>query len=113
MDNVVEAIGNADLLRASIEALATRGSVAVVGAPPYGVEVSLDVHRLLPGRRVLGVCEGDSDPEQLIPLLAGLVESGRLPIAAAGPRVRLRADRDRGRDFAGGQVTKAVLRFDD
>ena len=112
VDNVVEAIGNADLLRASIEALATRGSVAVVGAPPYGVEVSLDVHRLLPGRRVLGVCEGDSDPEQLIPLLAGLVKSGRLPIAPLIREYAFDQIEAAASDFAGGQVTKAVLRFD-
>lgn len=113
VDNVVEAIGNADLLKSSIEALATRGSVAVVGAPPYGVEVSLDVHRLLPGRRVLGVCEGDSDPEQLIPLLAGLVGSGRLPIASLVREYPFTAIDQAARDFAHGEVSKAVLRFDD
>lgn len=112
VDNVVEAIGNADLLKASIEGLATRGSVAVVGAPPYGVEVSLDVHRLLPGRRVLGVCEGDSDPEQLIPLLAGLVASGRLPIASLVREYPFEEIDRAAQDFAAGEVSKAVLRFD-
>lgn len=112
VDNVVEAIGNADLLRTAIESLATRGSVAVVGAPPYGVEVSLDVHRLLPGRRVLGVCEGDSDPEQLLPLLARLVGNGRLPIQALVREYPFEEIDTAAKDFAAGQVTKAVLRFD-
>lgn len=112
VDNVVEAIGNADLLRTSIDALATRGSVAVVGAPPYGVEVALDVHRLLPGRRILGVCEGDSDPEQLIPLLAGLVKSGRLPIAPLIREYPFAEIDAAAKDFAAGRATKAVLRFD-
>jgi aryl-alcohol dehydrogenase len=112
VDNVVEAIGNADLLRVAIESLATRGSVAVVGAPPYGVEVSLDVHRLLPGRRVLGVCEGDSDPERLIPLLAGLVSSGRLPIGSLVREYPFADIAVAAKDFSAGQVSKAVLRFD-
>jgi aryl-alcohol dehydrogenase len=112
VDNVVEAIGNADLLKASIEALAPRGSVAIVGAPPYGVEVSLDVHRLLPGRRILGVCEGDSDPERLLPLLAGMVRSGRLPISSLVREYDFAEIQTAADDFAHGQVTKAVLRFD-
>lgn len=112
VDNVVEAIGNADLLRASIESLAPRGSVAVVGAPPYGVDVSMDVHRLLPGRRVLGVCEGDSDPERFIPLLAQLVRTGRMPIGELVREYRFDEIQAAAEDFRAGRTTKAVLRFD-
>jgi aryl-alcohol dehydrogenase len=112
VDNVVEAIGNSDLLRTSIESLAPRGSVAVVGAPPYGVDVALDVHRLLPGRRVLGVCEGDSDPEQLIPLLAQLVRTGRLPIQPLVKEYPFEDIQTAADDFRDGRTTKAVLRFD-
>ena len=112
VDNVVEAIGNPDLLRTSIESLAPRGSVAVVGAPPYGVDVALDVHRLLPGRRVLGVCEGDSDPERLIPLLAQLVQTGRLPIQPLIKEYPFEDIQTAAEEFRTGQATKAVLRFD-
>ncbi|MBB5779551.1 NAD(P)-dependent alcohol dehydrogenase [Nonomuraea jabiensis] len=112
VDYVVEAVGNPDVLRAGIEALAPRGAVAVVGAPPYGVEVSVDVHRLLPGRRILGVCEGDSDPDRLIPLLARLIRGGRLPVQ---PLIReydfadIQAAAD---DFRSGKNIKTILRFD-
>jgi aryl-alcohol dehydrogenase len=112
VDNVVEAIGNPSLLRTAIESLAPRGSVAVVGAPPYGVDVSLDVHRLLPGRRVLGVCEGDSDPERLIPLLAQLVRTGRLPIQSLVQEYAFEDIQRATEDFTSGKATKAVLRFD-
>lgn len=112
VDYVVEAIGNPDLLRTAIESLAPRGAVAVVGAPPYGVDVSLDVHRLLPGRRVLGVCEGDSDPERLIPLLADLVRTGRLPIQPLIREYPFEEIQTASDDFRSGQATKAVLRFE-
>jgi aryl-alcohol dehydrogenase len=113
VDYVVEAIGNPDLLRQGIEALAPRGAVAVVGAPPYGVDVAIDVHRLLPGRKVLGVCEGDSDPERLIPLLAELVRTGRLPIQPLIREYGFSEIQQAAYDFAGGRATKAVLRFDE
>ena len=112
VDYVVEAIGNPDMLKQGIEALAPRGAVAVVGAPPYGVEVAIDVHRLLPGRKILGVCEGDSDPVQLIPLLAELVRSGRLPIQPLIREYAFEEIQQAADDFKAGRATKAVLRFE-
>lgn len=112
VDYVVEAVGNPDVLRAGIEALAPRGAVAVVGAPPYGVEVSVDVHRLLPGRRILGVCEGDSDPDRLIPLLARLVRSSRLLIQPLLNEYPFADFQTAVEAFKSGQNTKTVLRFD-
>ncbi|MEV6868364.1 NAD(P)-dependent alcohol dehydrogenase [Streptosporangium subroseum] len=112
VDYVVEAVGSPEVLRAGIEALAPRGAIAVVGAPPYGVEVSVDVHRLLPGRRILGVCEGDSDPDRLIPLLARLVRSGRLLIQPLIKEYPFADIQSAVHDFKSGQNIKTILRFD-
>jgi aryl-alcohol dehydrogenase len=111
VDCVVEAVGNPDVLRGGIDALAPRGAVAVVGAPPYGVEVSLDVHRLLPGRRILGVCEGDSDPDRLIPLLARLIRAGRLPVQPLVREYPFDDIQQAVQDFRSGQNIKTVLTF--
>jgi aryl-alcohol dehydrogenase len=112
VDYVVEAVGNPDVLKAGIDALAPRGAVAVVGAPPYGVEVSIDVHRLLPGRKVLGVCEGDSDPGTLIPLLVKLVEDGRLPLQSLITEYPFADIQKAVDDFRAGRNTKTVLVMD-
>ncbi|MGP3954829.1 NAD(P)-dependent alcohol dehydrogenase [Nonomuraea sp. 3N208] len=112
VDYVIEAVGNPEVLRAGIDALAPRGAVAVVGAPPYGVEVSIDVHRLLPGRRVLGVCEGDSDPDRLVPLLARLIRGGRLPVQPLIKEYGFADIQTAAEDFRSGKNIKTILRFD-
>ncbi|WP_217561448.1 NAD(P)-dependent alcohol dehydrogenase [Streptomyces sp. GbtcB6] len=80
VDNAVESTGNTGVLRTAVTALAARGGCAVVGAPPFGAEVALDVGGLIPGKRVIGVTEGDSEPETLIPFLVRQYQAGRLPL---------------------------------
>ncbi|MET8978377.1 NAD(P)-dependent alcohol dehydrogenase [Streptomyces sp. NPDC004539] len=79
-DGVVETTGNTAVLRAGVDALAARGTLVVVGAPPFGTEVALDVNGLLSGKRVVGLTLGDSETQSLIPTLVGLVKAGRLPL---------------------------------
>jgi aryl-alcohol dehydrogenase len=74
------ATGSPKVLRAAVDALATRGACAVVGAPPPGTEVALDIQGLLTGKRVVGVTIGDANPAVLIPRLIGLHRTGGLPL---------------------------------
>ncbi|MDX8148805.1 NAD(P)-dependent alcohol dehydrogenase [Lentzea sp. BCCO 10_0061] len=80
VDGVVETTGNAGVLRTAISALASRGTAVIVGAPPFGTEVPVDVNFMLPGRRVVGLTMGDAETQSLIPALVDLVAAGRLPI---------------------------------
>ncbi|QNP74471.1 NAD(P)-dependent alcohol dehydrogenase [Streptomyces roseirectus] len=80
VDGVVETTGSTAVLRAGVDALDARGTLVVVGAPPFGTEVALDVNGLLTGKRVVGLTLGDSETQSLIPTLVGLVRSGRLPL---------------------------------
>ncbi len=50
-----------------------------MGAPPFGVEVGVDVNGLL-GRRVEGITLGDGDGATLVPALVDLVADGRMPL---------------------------------
>jgi aryl-alcohol dehydrogenase len=80
VDNAVETTAVPSVLRTAVDALAPRGACAVVGAPPAGTEVALDVQGLLTGKRVIGVTLGDADPETLIPHMVALHRAGKLPL---------------------------------
>ncbi|MGC0239410.1 NAD(P)-dependent alcohol dehydrogenase [Arthrobacter sp. SD76] len=58
----VETTGNIGVLETMIANLAVGGTCAVIGAPRAGSRASFDVNAHLPGRRILGVTLGDSDP---------------------------------------------------
>ncbi|BCL18634.1 hypothetical protein GCM10017668_04770 [Streptomyces tuirus] len=72
--------GHAGVLRQGVDALAARGTLVVVGAPPFGTEVALDVNGLLGGKRIVGLTFGDSETRTMIPALVHLLKDGRLPL---------------------------------
>lgn len=80
VDYTIEATGNIDVVGQAIQVLAPLGTCALIGAPPAGFTAPLGVQFMLDGRRVVGITEGDSDPEHFIPALVDLYQSGRLPI---------------------------------
>jgi aryl-alcohol dehydrogenase len=80
VDYAVEATGSSASLDQAIQALAPRGTCAVVSTYPRGATVPLDCNFMIDGRRVVGVSEGDSDPRRFIPRLVRLRELGKLPI---------------------------------
>jgi aryl-alcohol dehydrogenase len=80
VDGIVETTGNTAVLRTGVDALAARGTLVIVGAPPFGSEVALDVNGMLAGKHVVGITLGDSETRAFIPALVDLVRSGRLPI---------------------------------
>lgn len=112
VDCAVETTGNTRVLRHAVDALAVRGSCAVVGVPPFGTEVSLDVNGLLAGRRVVGVTEGDSVPESFIPFLVAQYQAGRLPLERLITEFAFSDIEDAARSVLAGETIKPVLRFD-
>lgn len=80
VDYTIEATGLLPVVRQAIEVLAPRGTAALVGAPNAGATVPVDINYMLNGRRIVGVTEGDSEPQRFIPTLVQLYEQGRLPI---------------------------------
>lgn len=67
------------ILRQAVDCLATLGRAAVIGAPPVGTEVSLDVNTLLFERSVTGVLLGSGVPQTYIPKLIDLYKNGKFP----------------------------------
>ncbi|WP_433920158.1 NAD(P)-dependent alcohol dehydrogenase [Streptomyces canus] len=110
-DGIVETTGNVSVLRQGVDALGARGTVVVVGAPPFGTEVSLDVNGLLGGKRVVGLTLGDAETQSFIPALVRLVKEGRLPLHRLISTYPF-ADIDQAvRDMRAGKAIKPVLTF--
>jgi len=80
VDYVVEATGSTAALSQAIQTLAPRGTCAILSTYPHGAKIPLDVNFMIDGRRIIGVSEGDSEPQRFVPALARLYEQGRLPI---------------------------------
>lgn len=79
-DGVVETTGSVAVAREGADCLAARGTLVLVGAPPFGTEVALDVNAMLPGKKVVGLTLGDTETRTFIPALVQLVRDGRLPV---------------------------------
>jgi aryl-alcohol dehydrogenase len=110
-DGIVETTGNVAVLRQGVDALGARGTLVVVGAPPFGTEVSLDVNGLLGGKRVVGLTLGDAETQSFIPALVRLVKEGRLPLHRLISTYPF-ADIDQAvRDMGAGKAIKPVLTF--
>ncbi|MEU6307398.1 NAD(P)-dependent alcohol dehydrogenase [Streptomyces chartreusis] len=110
-DGVVETTGNVGVLRRGVDALAARGTLVVVGAPPFGTEVALDVNGLLGGKRVVGLTLGDAETQTFVPALVRLVKDGRLPLHRLISTYPF-TDIDRAvRDMGAGKAIKPVLTF--
>jgi aryl-alcohol dehydrogenase len=110
-DGVVETTGNVGVLRAGADALAARGTLVVVGAPPFGTEVALDVNGLLPGKRIVGLTLGDSETQTFIPALVQLVKEGRLPLDRLVTAYPFTEIEQAVRDMTAGKTIKPVLTF--
>ncbi|MFF4255668.1 NAD(P)-dependent alcohol dehydrogenase [Streptomyces sp. NPDC001663] len=110
-DGIVETTGSVAVLRQGVDALAARGTLVVVGAPPFGTEVALDVNGLLGGKQVVGLTLGDAETQTFIPALVQLVKEGRLPLHRLISTYPF-ADIDQAvRDMGAGKAIKPVLTF--
>lgn len=76
----LDTTANAAVIRTAVDALAPRGTCGIVGASPFGTEMTLDVVSFMSeGRKLRGIVEGDSNPDVFIPVLIDLYRQGRFP----------------------------------
>jgi len=111
-DFTVETSGVTTVLRQAIDCLTPMGVCGVIGAPPGGAEVSIDVNMFFAlGRTLRGIVEGDSIPEVFLPQLFELWRAGRFPV----DRLMVEFDFDKINEAAheaeSGAVIKPVLRM--
>lgn len=80
VDYTLESSGRPEVLRQAIDCLGTMGTCGIVGAPPLGTDASFDVNMVMvPGKRIMGIVEGDVVPQTFIPQLIALFQQGRFP----------------------------------
>ncbi len=79
-DFTLEMSGSTVALRQAFESIASGGICGVVGAPPFGTEMGLDVNMLIAmGRTLRGIVGGNSVPSIFFPRLIELWQEGRMP----------------------------------
>jgi aryl-alcohol dehydrogenase len=111
-DVALETTGSPKVLAQAVYCTGPGGSCGVIGAPPFGAEVALDVNQVLAmGRTVTGIVEGESVPDVFLPRLIELWRQGRFPV----DRIMTTYDFDEidraAGDAEAGRVIKPVLRF--
>ncbi len=76
----LDTTGISSVIRGAVMALAPMGTCGILGASAMGSEINLDeVHFMSGGRRLMGIVEGESNPDTFIPMLAELHAQGRFP----------------------------------
>ena len=72
--------GSPKVIRQAVEALALKGTCAVVGASGPDAEIVVnETHFMSGGRRLMGVVEGEANSDVYIPTLIRLWQQGRFP----------------------------------
>jgi aryl-alcohol dehydrogenase len=112
MDFSVEATGNSKLLEIAVAGLKPFGGVcALLGVPKAGSTISLDHGHLLTGRSIIGVTQGEANPQEFIPYLAQLFMEGKLPVDKLVRVYNLDQINEAAADSAAGRTVKPVLRM--
>jgi aryl-alcohol dehydrogenase len=76
----LDTTGLASVIKSAVLGLAQRGTCGILGASPMGSEIVLDeVHFMSGGRRLIGIVEGESNPDVFIPVLIDLFRRGAFP----------------------------------
>jgi aryl-alcohol dehydrogenase len=109
--HAIDTTGVPSVLRAAVDALGIQGTCAVVGAPPAGTEVAVDIQSLLTGKRIVGVTLGDGEPHTLLPQLVSLHQHGALPVNRLIKHYKLEDINTAADDMRHGNTIKPVILF--
>lgn len=112
VDFSLESSGRPEVLRQAIDALGIMGTCGIVGAPKLGTEARFDVNNVMvPGRRIMGIVEGDSVPQVFIPKLIELHRQGRFPFDRLVKFYDFDQINQAVADSESGSTIKAILRM--
>jgi aryl-alcohol dehydrogenase len=106
----LECTGIPEVLRNAVDVMAMGGICGLIGVPPAGVEVSLEMRHVLDGRRIVGIIAGDSIGDIFIPQMVELYMRGRLPFDRMIKFYSFEKINQAAEDSEKGRTVKAVLR---
>jgi aryl-alcohol dehydrogenase len=106
----LECTGIPKVFRNSVDVLAMGGICGMIGVPPPGIEVSLEMQHILNGRAIIGIIAGDSVSDVFIPQLIELYMQGRLPFDRMIQFYPFDQINQAAYDSEKGRTLKAVLR---
>jgi S-(hydroxymethyl)glutathione dehydrogenase/alcohol dehydrogenase len=110
VDVAVECSGAPTAIAAALAVTGPGGTTALVGIPPRGSEVTIDVNALLRNRRVVGSLNGTVDVPRDFPVIVDHARRGDLDLSAQVSRVWPLAEiHDAIAAVRAGRVVRAVL----
>lgn len=78
-DFIIELTGRPNMLEMANEAISQLGTVALIGAAPFGTKAPVDMMTLLNGRTIRGIVQGDSISKNFLPKLIQYYKEGKFP----------------------------------
>ncbi|HET8976530.1 MAG TPA: NAD(P)-dependent alcohol dehydrogenase [Solirubrobacteraceae bacterium] len=112
VDFSIDSTGRPEVLAQAFSSTGSGGTCGVIGAPPFGTEISLDVNEILArGRTLHGIVEGESVPDRFVPALIELWRQGRFPVERIITEYGFDEIDRAARDAEEGRVIKPVLRM--
>jgi aryl-alcohol dehydrogenase len=79
LHSIIDTTGVASLVGPALGRLAKRGTCVLIGVGSHS-SLEVDMRVFIPGRKLVGSVEGDSDPHVLVPKLVELFVEGRFPV---------------------------------
>jgi aryl-alcohol dehydrogenase len=112
VDNAIDTTAVTSVVRDAVSSLVPLGTCAVLGMGKGGTNVEVDMLDLiLSGRTIVGVTEGDANPQDFIPLLVRLHAAGRFPFEKLLKTYPFADINQAIEDAESGRVIKPVLLF--
>ncbi len=99
------------VFREAVDCLMPAGTCVLLGSARKGTETSFEMPFLQNGRTVRGVIQGDSVPQEFIPLLVDHIVAGRFPVEKMITFYPLAEINRAAEESAAGRTIKPVLRM--
>ena len=107
----VETSALPSVFRQAVDCLMPAGTCVLLGSARKGTETSFEMPFLQNGRTVRGVIQGDSVPQEFIPLLVDHIVAGRFPVEKTITFYPLAEINRAAAESASGKTIKPVLRM--